>query len=461
MPARIGNFSIESPSLTCQNVVNWFTKLVIFWIGISACYGLKGVDKAQGILNILYISVSYGTIGVFLLMTRTFAGRMEDVGNGAISTFERFLSPNCAPAWVEESPVRALPAQRSAAPDTGVVIVNWNSWSETIEALEAVFRMDGFEGPVVVCDNASGDGSLEHIRQWAAGELCALPENRDPEISALVIPPVKKAFRWASLQCAEVETFPLSVEVLASRLWLVECSENRGFGAGSNTGIKLLQRMPQIQNFWLLNCDALPAKRAYRELKNELPLLRQPLICGSVLMEYWKPSAIQSCGARFNPLLCSMSDNFKGRLGSSLPDMENVHHVDYPVGASIIVNREFLGSVGLMCEDYFLYFEELDWVMRLGWPSKAFVVTSSLVYHKGGSTTGAGDSYRNRPLKTDYYFLRSRILFSTKFGGLASIMVIGASIVALAKRALLFDGGAFRNALRALCDGFRFSIRRL
>lgn len=391
-------------------------------------------------------------------MSHSLASRFQSsVGRGTLSTFEKFLSPDSASGRQEAGEYWTVSVPRSAAPDTGVVIVNWNSWPETIEALEAVFRMDGFEGPVIVCDNASGDGSLEHIRLWAEGGLCALPENRNPEIEALVIPPVEKTFRTASITCGEVGTCSLDQDVLASRLWLVECAGNRGFGAGSNIGIKLLQRMPQIQNFWLLNCDALPATRAYRELKNELPLLRQPLICGSVLMEYWKPSAIQSCGARFNPLLCSMSDNLKGKPRESLKSMESVHHVDYPVGASIIVNREFLSSVGYMCEDYFLYFEELDWVMRLGWPSRAFVVTSSLVYHKGGSTTGAGASYRTRPLKTDYYFLRSRILFAVKFGGLASIVVAGASAVALAKRATLFDSGAFRNALKALSDGFRLA----
>lgn len=391
-------------------------------------------------------------------MSHSLAERLQgSASGGAIATFEQFISAKREVSPLQDLSFETVVAPCVALPDTGIVIVNWNSWPETIETLEAVFRMQDFDGPVVVCDNASGDGSLAYIRQWAEGKLCALPESRDPEIRALVIPPVEKDFQLVSLSCAEVESRALSPDIITSRLWLVNCVDNRGFGAGSNVGIKLLQRMPNIQNFWLLNCDALPARRAYRELKNEMPVLRQPMICGSVLMEYWKPSTVQSCGAKYNPLLCSISDNLKGLQGKKLQEMENTHRVDYPVGASIVVNREFLDSIGFMCEDYFLYFEELDWVMRLGWPSQAFVVTSSRVYHKGGATTGAGRGYRNRPLAADYYFLRSRVLFATRFSRLGKLVAVGVSSISLMKRATLVDRSVIRNTLKALKDGFRLA----
>lgn len=382
---------------------------------------------------------------------------------GPISACEQSPSPRLEIDRSESDPLEKRVGQSVVdIADTGIIIVNWNSWPETLEALEAVFRMKEYNGPVVVCDNASTDGSLEYIRQWAQGKLCALPESLDPEIRSLVVPPVSKDFKFAALSCREVDICALEPEVMASRLWLIDCAENRGFGAGSNVGIRLLQRMPRIQNFWLLNSDALPARQAYRELKNELLAQphKQPIICGSVLMEYWAPASVQACGAKYNPLLCSVRDNFKGMSANALGDLGKVYQVDYPVGASLVVNREFLDKVGLMCEDYFLYFEELDWVRRLGWPSVAFIVTSSHIYHKGGSTTGAGSSYKTRSLKADYYFLRSRILFATKFGRLGVLIVAGASMYAIVKRSLLFDRRALANALKALADGFQLTANR-
>src|SRR5579863_509845 len=74
-----------------------------------------------------------------------------------------------------------------AAP-LGIVTVNWNGWQDTIECLEAIFRMQGFLGHVVVVDNGSQDGSIEMLIAWAMGEFCVVPQSRQPEIERLVIP---------------------------------------------------------------------------------------------------------------------------------------------------------------------------------------------------------------------------------------------------------------------------------
>ena len=51
-------------------------------------------------------------------------------------------------------------------PSVAVVILNWNAWAETLECLESVFRMDYPLAKVILCDNASSDGSEERFRQW-------------------------------------------------------------------------------------------------------------------------------------------------------------------------------------------------------------------------------------------------------------------------------------------------------
>jgi GT2 family glycosyltransferase len=40
--------------------------------------------------------------------------------------------------------------------------------------------------------------------------------------------------------------------------------------------------------------------------------------------------------------------------------------MDYVVGASMLVSAKFITKVGLMAEDYFLYFEEIDWAFGRG-----------------------------------------------------------------------------------------------
>src|SRR6187399_3005310 len=74
-----------------------------------------------------------------------------------------------------------------------VVLLNWNGWQDTITCLESVLRLDYPDYRVVVCDNASGNGSVERIRAWAAGREFA-PAATTP-LGAMLAQPVDKPLR--------------------------------------------------------------------------------------------------------------------------------------------------------------------------------------------------------------------------------------------------------------------------
>ena len=42
-----------------------------------------------------------------------------------------------------------------------VVLLNWNGWRDTCECLASLMRLNGPAPRVIVCDNASSDGSLD------------------------------------------------------------------------------------------------------------------------------------------------------------------------------------------------------------------------------------------------------------------------------------------------------------
>lgn len=69
-----------------------------------------------------------------------------------------------------------------------------------------------------------------------------------------------------------------------------------------------------------------------------------------------------------------------------------------------------------MAEDFSLYFEELDWAergkragFRLG------VCAESVVFHKGGASTGIAKDPRAKSPFSDHYVMRNRILFARRF----------------------------------------------
>ncbi|HEX2613571.1 MAG TPA: glycosyltransferase family 2 protein [Fibrobacteria bacterium] len=54
-----------------------------------------------------------------------------------------------------------------------------------------------------------------------------------------------------------------------------------------------------------------------------------------------------------------------GALRAVSPAMhEGDHPIDFPCGAYFLVRRELLGDIGLLDEDFFLYFEETEWAAR-------------------------------------------------------------------------------------------------
>ena len=69
---------------------------------------------------------------------------------------------------------------------------------------------------------------------------------------------------------------------------------------------------------------------------------------------------------------------------------------DFVLGASLAVSRGFLGEVGLMQEDYFLYFEEIDWAVRnskLGSHTyETAFAYGATVFHKAGRSIGSGSA---------------------------------------------------------------------
>ena len=94
--------------------------------------------------------------------------------------------------------------------------------------------------------------------------------------------------------------------------------------------------------------------------------------------------------------------------------------LSYLAGASMLVSAEFLSVVGLMTEDYFLYFEELDWVARNRGRFALGYAPRSTVYHKEGASIGSNFAQpAQSSASADYFSIRSRILYTKRHAPLA------------------------------------------
>ena len=97
-------------------------------------------------------------------------------------------------------------------------------------------------------------------------------------------------------------------------------------------------------------------------------------------------------------------------IGFGMPDdgsFDTPRDTPYAHGAAMMVRREVPRKAGPMPDIYFLYYEELDWSVRIreqGW--KIAYDPRCTVFHKESATTG-----QQSPLRS-YYLTRNRLLFA-------------------------------------------------
>jgi GT2 family glycosyltransferase len=190
---------------------------------------------------------------------------------------------------------------------------------------------------------------------------------------------------------------------------VVRSERNLGFAGGNNLGM----REARGRYFFFVNNDAevtpgcIDRLVALAEGSAEVGAV-SPLLC--FYPDEGAPVRVQYAGAtRLHPL--TGRNRTLGR-GDAAERWHNApsRPTAYAHGAAMLVPRAVVERVGGMREDYFLYYEELDWCARMHLAGySVWVAPAARVYHKESMTVG-----RASPLKT-YYLTRNRALFMRRF----------------------------------------------
>ncbi|MBV7535968.1 glycosyltransferase family 2 protein [Duganella sp. sic0402] len=273
-----------------------------------------------------------------------------------------------------------------------VVILNWNGCADTIECLESLQHTTGVEYVAVVCDNASSDRSMEKFAQWAGARFA--PDE------------------WQVLDRAAAE----QAQPGNARLILIDTGANLGFAGGNNVGVRLALRDPACEFVWLLNNDTVVAPDAIAQAVARMQEDPRIGLCGSTLIYYHERDKVQAYGgAVYSPLRGSSRHVGAFSHPDAVPGAPQAVEstLSYVIGAAMLIRRSFMEQVGLMNEDYFLYFEEVDWATRGRGEFSMGYAPRSLVYHKEGASIGTSAS-GGSPLSM-FYLYRNRIRFTKRF----------------------------------------------
>lgn len=315
-----------------------------------------------------------------------------------------------------------------------IVLISYNSTDHTVECVKSILASLG-NWRVVVVEN--GNTTDCHAR------ISNLVAKSDNEIGG------------SSVTCGLITALN---KISASKQTLSECvndrivivrTENDGFAAANNVGIELSRILWDPKYYWLLNNDTViepyTGVLLYEHAENRPDLG----IVGSSICYYDSPECLQGHGARFNVVTTRGAYiHHLERHDASYEEAAIERSISYVIGASMFVRRDFVEKIGLLEENYFLYFEELDWAVRAGKQFRMGICLPSRLLHKEGASIGT--STRGRPSRLATFFLsRSMVIFYARhFPWLLAIVFLRQCFNA----ARFVRYGDFENA-RAALDG--------
>ena len=291
-----------------------------------------------------------------------------------------------------------------------IVIVNWNGWRDTIGCIQSCLALTAPPFRIVVCDNASADGSIDKIANWARGAVEHEPDPSSPvKISS---PRLPRGVALLDRTQAEAGTDGDGAELL-----LVQTGQNLGFAGGNNVGLRwALAR--GASHVWMLNNDTVVPTDALQSLVETIETDPKLGLVGSVLVDFADPQRLQAYGGAIDMATFRGRHLGAGKYSNAIAsamrnDPPRQNEIFYPVGASMLASATFLHQIGLMEESYFLYYEEADWVLRARDRFKIAVAPDSLVYHKEGAS--AGSLKQGISASTAAFLYRSRLQIGRRF----------------------------------------------
>lgn len=299
---------------------------------------------------------------------------------------------------------------------TSIVILNYNSYDDTLLALESVLKSGDTPYQIIVVDNASQDNSMEFFLRWAQGSY-APSVDKENSLSELCLPFENKPINY---KYYNKDTLVETVESNEDRpsITFIQSGENLGFAGGNNVGITHALQLHESEYIWLLNPDTLVQKQTLSTLINYADTQDTDVgIIGSALLYYYNPKYLQALGASFNKYICAGKHIYGHELYENHKDREiDTSKIDMIIGASMLVRRSLFEKIGLLEARYFLYYEEIDFATRAKKEGyKLGLCSSSVVYHKEGGAINAQNKDLSVSDFSDFYAMRNRILFTKKF----------------------------------------------
>ncbi|KQS32320.1 glycosyltransferase family 2 protein [Pedobacter sp. Leaf194] len=210
------------------------------------------------------------------------------------------------------------------------------------------------------------------------------------------------------------EEFEQEYKSIYPELIYIRCNKNLGFAGGNNVGIKKAtgDYLLLLNNDTEITADTIDILVSEMESNAEIGLL-SPLI-----LFYDQPEIIQYAGFTDMNYITCRNDGIGSMQRNNGQFDEDSRPTAYCHGAAMMCRRVDLEKIGLMADEFFLYYEELDWCERFRKAGKKIWFTGKTkIYHKESMSVG-----KESAIKT-YFMTRNRMLFIRKNTGFANTIL--------------------------------------
>lgn len=289
----------------------------------------------------------------------------------------------------------------SAFSEVAVIVLNWNLPDDTLRCITSLKASDYPAIRILVVDNGSRPEVVEQLEAQ------------------------------------------LPADVL-----LVKNTDNLGFAGGNNVGFKHALALGSPYTL-MLNNDTVVEPTMISKLVAAADANPTVGVLGPIIYYLDEPERVWFAGYRM-PLGIYIL-----RRGLHLkPPLQPVEIVDFISGCAMLIRRDVLKQIGGLSEDYFMYYEDLDYCFR----AKAAgiqlgCVTDAKMWHAISSSTGGMHS----PIK-QYYNVKSSLLFYRRHSsGLRWFINVGLTLLRTSYSFViaLFQGRLTPQVMRMFLRGVR------
>ena len=242
-------------------------------------------------------------------------------------------------------------------PKVFIIILNWNNWPDVLECLESLKDNDYPNYQVVIVDNGS---------------------DQKPK-------------------------------VLNQDIKIIYNEKNLGFSGGNNVGIKYALEQ-NADYILLLNDDTIVSNDFLTKLVEIGESNESIGLIGPKIYFHNQSKKIWSAGGRINWLYNKGEMIGYNQEDNGQYDSPKVQETEFLTGCCVLVKKQVIEKIGLMPEEYFLYYEDTDWSLKARKNKfKCVFVPDAKIWHKGSQSSIAGSpSYI-------YYHIRNGLVMANRY----------------------------------------------